>query len=127
MKCVAYDNRFQQELHETFPTWVPPPPKRNKKGGPKKAEIKKKTTPPRAIENRPRRAKHKRRNDSPVDTDTQSESDGTVESLQRSDNEDSPGPKAKRRKLDIIELTDDEEPQASIKYRARGTKSRPIF
>ncbi|KAF9475823.1 hypothetical protein BDN70DRAFT_208978 [Pholiota conissans] len=125
MKCVAYDNRFQQKLHDTFPMWVPPPPKRKKKAGDKKAETKKKTTPPRATENRLRRAKRKRRNDLPVDG--QSESDGTVESVQQSDNEDSPKPKAKRRKVDIIELTDDEEPQAPIKYRARGTKSRPIF
>jgi hypothetical protein len=34
MKCIGYDNRFQKEISERYPTWVPPPPKKRKGKGP---------------------------------------------------------------------------------------------
>lgn len=27
LKCIGYDNNFQQEISQTYPKWVPPLPK----------------------------------------------------------------------------------------------------
>jgi hypothetical protein len=105
MKCVGYDNRFQQELHDTFPTWAPPPKRPKREGG-------------RTTEKRKRRiVKAKNRDGSDLESEG-----GAVDSEAAYSDEDD-APQSKRVKRDPIKLPDEEEP---VSYKARGTRSRPI-
>lgn len=73
-----------------------------------------------------RRARHKCAYELVLDTGTESDIDSVFNEgvvLQQYD-DDEDAPKAKRLKMDVIELSDDEEPEPPS--RARGTKSRPI-
>lgn len=106
MKCVGYDNQFQQELHDTFPTWVHPPPKKPKREGGRTME-------------RRKRCNVKGKNQDGSD----SESEGEVVESKGSYSDEDDAPQSKRVKRDPIELPDEEEP---VSYKTRGTRSRPI-
>jgi hypothetical protein len=86
MKCVGYDNAFQQKLHDTFPSWVPPPkkskpppnnepetkPKVGKEA--KESTLAKRRSSRIANVNKPKGRSLKRKRDARSDVDSESES-----------------------------------------------------
>lgn len=99
LKCVGYDTKFQRNLAEKFPTWVPPPPK------------------PKAEKNKPD-AKNVRAKKVPGHASEKSGEKRKRVDLESSDSEGS----------DEEEETDSEEEEEELElvYKPRGTRSRPI-
>ncbi|KAF9475824.1 hypothetical protein BDN70DRAFT_883214 [Pholiota conissans] len=116
MKCVGYDNRFQQELHDRFPTWTPPPPRSKKKQT-------KTLQPADSAEPRSRRGvKRKGRTNEAHSSDA--ESDTMVEDEDSASDADAPKAKRAKRLNETTKFLDGE--QGPV-YRSRGTRSRPIL
>ncbi|KAJ3513374.1 hypothetical protein NLJ89_g2991 [Agrocybe chaxingu] len=99
MKCVGYDKKFQQELCEKFPHYVPRP-RKSRKGGP--IGVKASGTGSRG--------RKRKRSESP---------DFAQDSDPESEDEKSSGGK-------FIQVSDEEQEEEELVYRSRGTKSRPI-